>query len=54
MIFELHQGFKEVERTYRIVLKRLSTLSSTYIVASYSFDGVEFASWCAEFLEQPR
>lgn len=50
MIFELHQGFKEVEPDFIVSRPEASIYFVIDVrkVAKPGFDGVEFASWCAE------
>ena len=50
MIFELHKGFKEVEPDFIVSRPEASIYFVIDVrkVAKPGFDGVEFASWCAE------
>lgn len=50
MIFELHEGFKEVEPDFIVSRPEASIYFVIDVrkVAKPGFDGVEFASWCAE------
>ena len=50
MIFELHKGFKAVEPDFIVSRPEASIYFVIDVrkVAKPGFDGVEFASWCAE------
>lgn len=50
MIFELHKGFKEAEPDFIVSRPEASIYFVIDVrkVAKPGFDGVEFASWCAE------
>ena len=50
MIFDLHKGFKDVEPDFIISKPEASIYFVIDVrnVAKPGFDGVEFATWCAE------